>query len=196
MIQVRTCWKGWVQLNEIFMDFFFEAVKIKIWGEFDQPFTYSILFKCTSRCTARLNKPEIISNSKRREQSVNVFTRNWCDGLALSDLASLTAPLEHFVPINIGSSFCVSVRMCERKQQRARHPWSGSDFFICGDNDTGSRIESPSCAVFFYLTKEYPLSWLKARSRLTCTLLFVNSLFVSLRLDAMILRPCVQVGLV
>lgn len=145
-------------------------------------------------CAARLNKPEIIWTRKEKSEAWTCL--RGIGVMALSDLASLTAPLEHFVPINIGSSFCVSVCMCERKQQRPRHPRSRSDFFMCGDDDARSEIESPSSAVFFFLTKEHPLSWLKAQSRLTCTLLFINWLFVSLRLDAMILRPCVQVGLV
>lgn len=49
--------------------FFSEAVKIKIWGEFDKPFTYSIFFKCTSMCTARLNKPEIILTRKEKSEA-------------------------------------------------------------------------------------------------------------------------------
>lgn len=176
----------------------FSAVKSKIWGEFDKPFTYSIfVFLNVQACVQHVwINLKLFELGKKRAKRVNVFTWNWCDGLALSDLASLTAPSEHFVPINIRSSFCASVCMCERKQQRARHPRSRSDFFMCGDNDARSEIESPSRAVFLFLTKEHPLSWLKAQPRLTCTLLFVNWLFVSLRLDAMMLRPCVQVGLV
>lgn len=53
-------------------------------------------------------------NLERREHSVSVFMCNWYDGLAWRDLASRTAPLEHFVPINIRSGFRVSVYVWEK----------------------------------------------------------------------------------
>lgn len=59
---------------------------------------------CSSMCKVHL----------KEEQSVSVFMWKSCDGLAWEVLASLTAPLEHFVPIDIGSGFRMSLYVREK----------------------------------------------------------------------------------
>lgn len=44
---------------------------------------------------------------------------------------------------------CLYVR---EKQQKARHSWLWSDFFMCGGHDVWRRLENTPCAVFFFFT--------------------------------------------